>query len=171
MLAFTSSVNAVSLNDFGSRFRMNKAEIKVDKIATREGETGKSSDERHLKLANLFDVMLKRYDAAVLRLTTLIQRIESRVAIIKATNPGTDMAGIETQIKTAKDELDLVPPKINTLKADFDTLLASSTPKVLFKNILDEAKIIKTDLQGVHKILVHVIGDIKGLRVGETNDN
>jgi len=172
LVTSVSKVSAFSFGDFGSRFRgEDREEFREEKKATIEAKRlelrNENRDERHTKISNLFGVMLKRYEDAIERLNKLVTKIESRLAKIKADDPAKNVTAIETQIKNAKDKLALVPAKIDTLKTDFDAMLASTTPKDLFKTVLADAKAIKSDLKDVHKILVHVIGDIKGLRIGE----
>ena len=177
LFAFSaSSAYAFDLGSFSARFRENKENFREEKKASMEAKRDdkkenreESQEERREKMRKLFGVMIKRYESAVSRLKTLIERIESRVAKIKAENPSKDVADIEVQIANAKSKLDLIPAKITTLKTDFEAVLTSTTPKEAFKKLLTDARSIKKDLVEVHKILVKVIGDIKGLRVGEEN--
>lgn len=172
LLLASSSAYAFTPGDFGSRFRSGETqELREDKKATSEARRlenrEENIDERRQKIGKLFDVMIKKYEAAVARLKTLISKIESRVAIIKAANPEKDVTNIESQILDAKNKLAAIPAKIDTLKADFDATLASTTPKDLFKQVMADAKAIKKDLKEVHQILVYLIGDVRGLRIGE----
>ncbi len=111
--------------------------------------------------------MLKRFQAAVGRLNKLIDRIESRIDKIKTEDPSKDLTNVTNQIDTAKTKLAATQTKIDTLKTDLDSILASDTPKEAFRSLVKKVVEIKKDLNSVHRILVHVIGDIKGLRVGE----
>ncbi|MDP1710264.1 MAG: hypothetical protein Q8L28_01480 [bacterium] len=172
LFASTSVSYAFSFGDFGSRFRNDeKREFREEKKVSSEGlRTEKRADSREEKLEKMrkfFGVMIKRYEAAVARLERLIGKIESRVGKIKEEYPAKNVSGIEAQITTAKSKLALIPPKIEELKADFEALLVSETPKESFKSLAKDIRAVKSDLKSIHKILVHVIGDIKGLKFGE----
>lgn len=168
----TSSISAFDFGSFSDRFRQEeREELREEKRATIEAEREErrveNREERLERMRNLFGIMIKRYEAAIARLEKLIAKIESRIAKIKEDDPAASVVAIESQIETAKGKLALLPAKIAKLESDFEALLASSTPKDAFKSLVKDATALKSDLKDIHKILVRIIGDIKGLRFGE----
>jgi len=118
-------------------------------------------------IRNHFLRMTKRLEAAIDRLNRLITRIESRIAKIEANNEDINIEPIKKDIQKAKDKLLLATNKLNESKIKIDDLLESNTPKEAFAEVRDIIQEIKKDLIEAHRLLVKVIGDIKGLRVGE----
>ena len=106
-----------------------------------------------------------------LRLEKLIKRIENRVAIIKSENSGIDTALIDSEIIKAKDLLEHAKTELIAVNGIIEDTLTSNDPKTAFVVVRDSIKNVKNDLVEVHRILVHLIGDIKGLRVGNTQEN
>ena len=140
-------------------------EAAQERVATIEARLGARKKEI---IRNHFLRMTKRLEAAINRLNRLITRIESRIAKIEANNKDINAEPIKKDIQKAKDKLLLATNKLNEVKIKIDDVLQSNTPKEAFaeaKNMIQE---IKKDLVEVHRLLVKVIGDIKGLRVGNT---
>ena len=119
-------------------------------------------------IRNHFLRMTKRLEAAINRLNRLITRIESRIAKIEANNKDINTEPIKKDIQKAKDKLLLATNKLNEAKIKIDGLLESNTPKETFTEVRNMIQEIKKDLVEVHRLLVKVIGDIKGLRVGNS---
>ncbi|MCX6724856.1 MAG: hypothetical protein NTV20_02025, partial [Candidatus Shapirobacteria bacterium] len=137
-----------------------------ERVATIEARLGARKKEI---IRNYFTVMTRRLEAAINRLNRLITRIDSRIAKIEANNKDINTEPIKKDIQKAKDKLLLAPNKLNEAKIKIDGLLESNTPKESFAEVRDIIKEIKQDLIDIHQILVKVIGDIKGLRVGTTS--
>ncbi len=112
--------------------------------------------------------MTKRLEAAINRLNRLITRIESRITKIEANNEDINTEPIKKDIQNAKDRLLLATNKLNEAKIKIDDVLQSNTPKEAFAEVRDIIQEIKKDLVEVHRLLVKVIGNIKGLRVGNS---
>lgn len=125
------------------------------------------TEQRQLKIKTFFERMIKRFEAAIERLEKLIDRIETRMDKIKTEDPSVDLSDEEDQLNDAKEKLNDAKDKMQGLKDEFDTLLGSNEPKVIFKQVGKDLRDLKQDLVEVHRILVHIIGDIKGLRVGQ----
>jgi len=136
-----------------------------DRVATVEAKLNVRKKEI---IRNHFLRMTKRLEAAINRLNRLITRIESRIAKIEANNEDIKTEPIKKDIQKAKDKLLLATNKLNEAKIKIDGLLESSSPKETFTEMKNMIQEIKKDLIEVHRLLVKVIGDIKGLRVGNS---
>lgn len=141
-----------------------------EKRATREArreEIKQRLSERRRKIVQKFwQRMYRRFSAAISRIEKLITRIESRLAIIKKNNKDTDTKTIETEIAEAKNLLNTASASLSALNDKINTaLLDSENPREDFKIVKADIIEIKDKLIKVHRILVHIIGDIKGLRI------
>lgn len=114
------------------------------------------SEKRQVRITAFFEKMMKRFEAAIARLEKLIERIETRMDKIDYDD--------KSDLNEAKRKLSGTKVKIETLKTDFNNMLTSDTPKEVFKKLGQKVREIKKDLVEVHKILVHIIGNLKGLR-------
>ena len=139
---------------------------RLEKKATMEA---KLLEIRKRKVLTLFKITNNRYSAAITRLEKLIDRINSRLAIYKNDNPDLNTAAIESQIETASTILVEAKTSLEAVNINIETVLESENPKESFTVLKDELKDTKDMLKEVHSILVHVIGDIKGLQVGNTD--
>ncbi|MBI4153393.1 hypothetical protein HY503_00115 [Candidatus Woesebacteria bacterium] len=119
---------------------------------------------RRERLRNFFNRLIRRLEAAIARLERLIARIESRIA--KMEGEDIDTAPITKQVNDAKALLADAKEELAKTKDNFEDLLSSDKPRVVFKQVRENIGNIKKMLKEVHRILVHVVGDIKGLRVG-----
>ncbi len=133
------------------------------KTASREARV---CEVRKDRIKAFFEQMVKRLEALIKRLEKLIDRIDSRIAKIESSG-GTVSPATKAQVALAKTELADAKTKLNLLKGNIDTLLTCDNPKAAFKTVKGRLGEIKKELKDVHRILVHIIGDIKGLRVGE----
>jgi TolA-binding protein len=114
-----------------------------------------------------FNRLTKRLEAAVTRLETLIFRIDSRLAKIETEDPGLDISSAESALTDAKLKLASASADIAVAKTSLDTILESDDLQEAFSDVRDLVKEIKQLLIEVHRGLVHIIGDIKGLRTGQ----
>ena len=69
-------------------------------------------------------------------------------------------------INSAKSLLDEAKANLDAAQASLEDVLASQDPKDAFGIIRETISEVKNQLKEVHSILVHTIGNIKGLRVG-----
>ncbi len=132
--------------------------------ATREAQV---SLRKKVRIRFFWERMKLRLLAAADRLDRLIQRMESRLAKIKELNEDADVAAIEDGIEEAKGMLADARIKIDELDFNLENILTPNSPKDAFEEIRGDVKEIKDDLVGAHRLLVHLIGDMKGLRVGQ----
>lgn len=142
-----------------------KEEIK-NRIEIRKATmSARLTERRQGRIRTYFQRLTNRLNSAINRLDILISRIESRVEKIKAEESEIDTDSIEADIQTAKDLLDDAKANLEAASNSFDTVLEGDDPKQAFMIIKDTIKEVKNGLVEVHQLLVHLIGDIKGLRV------
>lgn len=122
---------------------------------------------RQEKIKFFFNRLAKRLQAAINRLHRLIARIESRLAKIELAEDGIDTTDVKATLVTAKGKLDEAETALAETQAGFEDILANENPKEAFSDIRDLIQGIKRQLTEVHRLLVHVIGNIKGLRVSQ----
>jgi hypothetical protein len=153
----------------------HKEEVAAKKEQVRERTEAKIasheavfSDARKTRTREFYGRLYTRFTAAIKRLDILTTRIDSRLASIKEENPEIDTSEVEEKIVEAKSLLLDAQMDLDAANENFDEVLESDDPKATFQLIKDTVMGVKDKLIEVHKILVSVIGDIKGLRVGNT---
>lgn len=166
VLLLVLTAKTVAAKPSASPFRVNRE--KVEQLqATAQARV---LERRRVNIGRFLGNMVARLRAFVARLEKLIARIESRLEKIAEESPDTDLATIQANIDEAKALLEATKDKIAELEGLGDELVDSDTPREIFMDIKEKLAHIKGDLQEVHRLLVHVIGDIKGLRVGDENN-
>ncbi len=143
-----------------------RQEVKLRIAEEKTEREAKLSEQRKARITAFFERMMKRFEAAIERLELLIDRIQARINKIEEENSDADTSSQQGQLDGAKSKLDDAKGKIQTLKDEFDTFLNSDDPKIVFKEVGDNVRDLKQDLVEIHRILVQIIGDIKGLRIG-----
>lgn len=143
-----------------------------EKTATREAAKeelkAKLEIKRQERIRTLFGNLTTRTETAINRLYTLIERMEARLAIFE--EEGENVTEIQAEIESAKTLLESAEISLASAQDGFEDIIASDDPKAGFVYVRDIIKDIKLTLTDVHSILVQVIGDMKGLRVGETEN-
>lgn len=157
-----------SPKELRKQLREERLENVKEKIAERKAsQEAKLTDLRKEKIKSYFSKLQRRLLAAIERLEKLIDRIESRLAKIKEENGNVNTTQITTKIAEAKQLLESAKADLQTANDNLDDILESDDPKEAFGVVRSSVKSIKEKLVQVHRILVHFIGDIKGLRVGK----
>lgn len=110
--------------------------------------------------------MITRIEAMIGRLEKLIERMDRRIAIIESSGEDIDLTQPKADVAKAKDLLEGAQAKLETAKGEIEDVIGSDDPKAAFQEVIDTVQGIKKDLIEIHTLLVHAIGDIKGLRVG-----
>jgi len=134
-----------------------------EKKATRSAALAEFRKER---IRHFFNLISLRIEATISRLERIIARIESRIAKIEAENTGINTTSIKNDVQKAKDLVAEANVSLEALKSNLEVALASEQPKDSFDVIKEGLKDIRDKLKEAHRILVHVIGDIRGLKVG-----
>jgi hypothetical protein len=135
------------------------------KKATRSAQI---SSARRIRIRAFWDRLDARFQATITRLEKLITRIESRISIINAYDSNINTDYVEAQLSIAKEMLSEARIELEAASEHVDDILSSQDPKTSFEIIKDSVLQIKMDLKEVHQILVHTIGNIKGLRSTNT---
>lgn len=125
------------------------------------------AERKRERIRLYFGRLTTRLQAAISRLERLISRIESRLSKIEEDNEDIDTAVVRKDLDTAKDKLASTSAALSQAKTSLEDILTANEPKEAFAEIRDLIQGIKQELIEVHRILVHVIGDIKGLRIGQ----
>ena len=148
----------------GAMERETVREKAQERIATAQAFLSQRKQEI---IRNHFNRIIRLLEAAINRLSRLVSRIESRVAKIEAVDESLDTELIKADIVSAKEKLDQATIQLGNVKTKMEEVIDSETPKEDFVEVREMVSEIRENLIGVHQILVKVIGDIKGLRVGE----
>lgn len=147
--------------------------IKIEeKTATREAakEQLKTMLEEKAqdRIQALFGRVAVRIESAISRLHTLIERMEARLAIFA--KEGESVEDIQKELDGARDLLESAELSLAAANTGLENVVGSEDPKAGYTYIRDAIKDIKQTLVETHSILVQVIGDMKGLRVGATEN-
>lgn len=147
--------------------------LKIEEgIATREAAKeelrAKLEEKAQNRIQALFGRIATRIESAIDRLYTLIERMEARLAIFA--EEGENAGDIQSEIDSAKELLTNAETLLADAEAGIEEVVASENPRAGYTYIKDTVKDIKSTLVNVHSILVQVIGDMKGLRVGTTEN-
>lgn len=122
---------------------------------------------RRERILNFSNKMVVRLEATAERIEKLITRIEARITKIESEEGDIKLEPIKESLDEAKQKIALVKIDITKLKSEIDTMLTNENPKEAFENVRTSVAKIRDGLKETHSILVKLIGDIKGLRVGE----
>lgn len=153
--------------DFRRQLLEDRKEELHQRITDRRATVSARLEEaRKQRIRNHFALMVRRMNAAIIRLERLIERIEARLAKFEEENPEADTTAIHQDLDTAKGLLDEAKASLDAAQASLEDVLSSQDPKDAFGVIRETISEVKDQLKEVHRILVKVIGNIKGLRVG-----
>ena len=144
-----------------------KLEIQKRVEVKKASAEARLSENRIEKIRAYWQRLKTRLLAAVERIERLVERIESRLAKVEEGSSDSDTTSINDDLEKAKALLSDASVKIETADELVEDALASQNPKEAFKVVRNLVKDIKEDLVEVHRLLVHLIGDIRGLRVGQ----
>jgi hypothetical protein len=172
MLANTTSPSV------GSKFKLKieQREQKLLDIKNRDRQVfleKKASQEAKINnlkqgiVRTFYNQMASRLNATIDRLNILITRIESRIAKIESSGTTVNQS-VKDDLNKAKQLLADSQALLTSSNNALETVLTSNQPKEAFKILKENILDIKTNLVEVHSLLVKIIGDIKGLRVGQT---
>ena len=114
--------------------------------------------------------MTLRIEATISRLETLVERIKTRVEKIKDSSDASKIAEINSSLDQAQKLIDKARLQLETLKSDLEKVLITDNLKDTFTEVRKSFNDTRDTLKEAHKILVSTIGNIKGLRVGNTNE-
>ncbi len=150
----------------GLTIREEAREKNQERIATFQARLSVRKKEI---IRNHFARVTRRLEAVINRFNRLIERIESRISKIEANDPNIDTSLMKKQIEQAKEKLNSTKNQLDEAKTQMEVIIESNTPHEGFLQVKDIITEIRKNLIEIHQILVKVIGDIKGLRVGNTS--
>jgi chromosome segregation ATPase len=119
-----------------------------------------------------FEMMTKRFNAAIERLDRLGDRIDSRIAKIKAAGKDTtdaekSVSDARAKIEQAKLDIAKLPGLINQVLTTSSSTASTTPPTGQFKEVRNLADTIRQELKDAHKLFNDAIRKIRGLHVGE----
>lgn len=151
---------------------LEKRELIRTKIEEKKATSeARLAENKKQKVRAFWSRLEQRLTAVINRLEKLIERIESRIAKIEGLSQDIETEEISEQLGVAQASLDSTKIDLEAASTNIETVLSSGNPKEAFKEIRKTVKELKSDLVEVHRTLVQLIGDIKGLRVGASSDN
>jgi len=130
----------------------------INKIDARKQET----------IRNNFGFIVRRFQAAVNRLGKIVIRIESRIAKIEEENSKINLTAVKKELVEIKESLNKSSQQIEKAQMEMEKTLTSNSPKQAFEEIKEMTDEIKKELIKNHQALSKIIGEIKGLRLGQT---
>lgn len=148
--------------------RLKIEERTATREAAKEELRAKLAEKAQNRIQTLFGRVAARIESAINRLDTLIERMETRLAIFA--EEGESVGDIQNEIDSAKALLADAEDSLAVAEAGWEDVVPSEDPKAGYTYIKNAVKDIKSSLVDVHSILVQVIGDMKGLRVGATEN-
>jgi len=150
------------------RLAQRKEELKRVISERKATSSARLEEHRKLRIENIFNMVKRRLLATIDRLELLIDRIESRLAKIEGENEDADTASIHTDLGLAKDILLDATTSLQEAERKLALALESDDPKAGYLEVKTLIRGVVDDLMEVKKILANLIGDIRGLRVGNT---
>ena len=152
--------------------RVNAEERVAEREASREARRVALTEQGMARIREFLARVNTRFQAAINRLANLIERIEARLVKFSEENPDVDLSQIEADLGEAKTLLAETEAEFEELKASLpgmvEEMFESDNPREFFMQIKEAYSGIRTNLVEVHTMLAHIIGDIKGLRIGNT---
>jgi len=142
--------------------RKDQIKLRItQKRATRQAQL---TERKRNRVKLHYEKLIKRFQFTIIRLETLVERIESRILKLSQ-EEDVDTSEIEQQLTVVKGLLIEANVDLQAASDSMDEVLSANNPKVAFEVIKDTIINLKTKLKEVHNILVHTIGGVKGLRV------
>jgi len=145
----------------GSAVRNTLKTTLNERMATKAARLSLTRRER---IRSFWGRMITRIEAMISRLERIIARMEARIVQIDAANGDVDTTQAKADISQAKGLIADIKSDLNTAKTELEQVIGSDDPKAAFKTAIETVQGIKKNLIEVHRLLVHAIGSIKGLR-------
>ena len=159
--------NNLSLGEL-RRNVIEKRETIRERIQERQATmAARLAEQKRERVRTFFGRLTQRFQAAINRLERLITRMESRLAKIEENDEEIETKEIRENLDEAKDKLAEASAALSEAKTSVEDILNGDNPQEMFQEVRDLLKGIKDELIEVHRILVQVIGEMKGLRVGQ----
>ncbi len=133
----------------------------------------KPENNRAREMRNKFAPMLERFDATAIRLTTILEKVQSRITKIKENGGNSTTA--EAFVVEAQAHLTNAKASINTLKAAVEANTrvnagASTTPKTIKDSLLNLQKTAEETKKHLEEGRHSIEKAVQALREGEKNN-
>ena len=128
----------------------------------------KLTERRQNRIRTFYGRLNTRIDAAADRLQILSERIETRLGVLEG--EGEDTTALETKVDNAQALIGNAQGLATELETMMEEMIEAEDPKSFMPTLKDSVKEIKDILKDAHSILVEVITEIKGLRIGNTSE-
>lgn len=146
-----------------SRLEDKREELKKEVQGKREEAKKKIEVKRQEKIGQAYQKLTEKVNKIALRFEELIVKVESRLDKLSETQ---DVSSVQAQVESAKDKIAQAKADLASLEGIGSDVASSSNPKSSFATSRQMFQDVKKELDEAHKILVSVIGDIKGLMIG-----
>ena len=174
----TAEVSSTPKPKPGQVWKENRAEVKElrseIKTQVQELKQNRQQLKQQLTEAKKYRVrtyhgrLKARFEAAIKRLNTLSERILARLDILA--EGGEDVSSLKTSVSQAQGIIDNAESLLPDLETLINEMAEAENPKDYLPTVKDAATKIKDSLKEAHSILVQVVTEIKGLRVGATEN-
>lgn len=163
----SNPVRQEKLEEIRERVRERKEAIRLEIQERQATRAARLAERRKEQIRLFFSRLARRIQAAINRLERLISRIKSRLNKIESENEDIETVDVRETLDEAEVKLASASAALTEAETSLEDILAAEEPKEAFTDVRDLIKGIKQQLIEIHSMLVHVIGDIKGLRVGQ----
>lgn len=173
-LLLPSGVSALTRGE--NDYNVNKATIEArrmelkDRIAeVKASRSAQLSELRKNRIRSYWQKLMQRLSVHIERQEKLISRLEDRIAQIQEESEDIDTSEVVTTLADAKAVLATAKVDLQATNDTLEDILTSSSPREAFMEVRENIRDIRDKIKEVHVMLVQVIGDLKGLRVGQQN--
>lgn len=154
-----------------ARFNNEVKENQIKKVEERKEDiSAKISFVRKERIRKYAGRMITKIEALIVRLNKLAERLETRIAKIKLNKNNLDTTQAEADLSNAKLKLTEANSKLDTIKLNLEATLSSGNPKEENQRVKTSLTELKSILKEAHLLMVHSIGELKGLRVGDSKE-
>lgn len=137
-----------------------RVETRKERIATKAAEVRARLTERKREtVRNYFGIMYGRFQAAILRLERIADRIEARLDLLE--EQGLEVIGEREKLAAAREQIEIAKGLIADLNDEVEEILASETPKDGFEEVKETMLEVRDILKDIHRLLVEIITSIK----------
>ena len=131
-----------------------------------EENRARVQETRKARIRQFFGLMEKRLEAVIARQVRLAARIESRLS--KLASAGEDVSIQSAKLVAAKALTSEAETLVGELGGGLEAVLEANDPKAAFSEVKGQVKAIVDKLKESHRLMVEIITEIKGLRVGNS---
>lgn len=143
-----------------SRLGNKREELKKDAHGKSKEVKARIEARRQEKIKEAYQKLTEKVNKILARFEELITKIESRLDKLSETQ---DVSSIQAKAESAKDKIAQAKADIASLEGVGSDVASSTDPKSSFATTRQMFQDVKKELDEAHKILVSVIGDVKGI--------